>query len=351
VIQTRLWIGLALICALAGSADAKQESQEAFLLGRLYIDTKRFREAAEVLDRAAKEDPANVVILIDLAYAYQRLGHWDRTLELYGKVLQLDPAHEDIRMLYTQLKYLYGRRLSYDLSIRQLADQDRVAHDVEAYLPLEDRTYVRLTTGLRQYHHARSFLIRSVGPTAHVHQVEWGRAHGWPFDFSARAALAEAYNDSDNRWSVGATLVYRRNDVQDYRLDATLGRLWDDPVEAYLANGYYDAYRASTTQIVAQSGNQLLNWAAAFEYRAYKIFRTRHFGTGRLYEVTVGYRAFRSESDPSGHADYAGGYLGYSGIRNAPKEEFVSVVGLAKTINAIGLHLNAGRHFSKRYFE
>lgn len=346
----RPWIGILLGLVLAGTAHAKQESQEAFLLGRLYIDTKRFRDAAELLDRAVKEDPTNVVLLIDLAYAYQKLGHWDRTLDLYGKVLQLDPRHEDVRKLYTQLKYQHGRRLAYDLSLRQFGDQDRVSHDVEVYLPLEDRTYVRMVTGLRKYKHAKSFLNRSVGPSANVHQVEWGRAHGWPFDINVRAALAETYNDSDNRVSIGATLVYRPNEIQDYRLDAVLGKLWDDPVEAYLANGYYDAYRGSTTQIIAQSANQILNWSAAFEYREYKIHRTRKFGPGRIYEVTVGYRGFRTTSDPSGHADYAGGYLGYYGIRNSPNTEYLNVVGLAKTINQIGLHLNAGRHFSKRYF-
>ncbi|OGH56898.1 MAG: hypothetical protein A3G34_06990 [Candidatus Lindowbacteria bacterium RIFCSPLOWO2_12_FULL_62_27] len=348
--RTRPWIALVLLCVLAGPARAKQESQEAFLLGRLYIDTKRYREAAELLDRAVKEDPANAVLLIDLAYAYQRLGHWDRTLELYGKVLQIDPKHEDVRKLYTQLKYQYGRRLAYDLSLRRFAAQDRAAHDVEAYLPLQDRTYIRLATGLRQYKHAESFLKQSVHPRANAWQVEWGRVHGWPFDFKLWAGLGEAYSDSDGRVSIGTTLVYRPDEIRDYRLDAVLGKLWDDPVEAYLANGYYDAYRGSTTQIISQSANQILNWSAAFEYREYKIHKTRSFGPGRIYEMTVGYRAFRTVADPSGHAGYAGGYLGYYGIRNSPKDEYVSVVALAKTINQIGLHLNAGRHFSKRYF-
>ena len=69
--------------------------------------SEQYREAVEELSKALQEEPDNVVALISLGVAFQRLGEDDRALACYEAALKLDPRHAEAH--YFRANILYAR--------------------------------------------------------------------------------------------------------------------------------------------------------------------------------------------------------------------------------------------------
>ena len=67
------------------------------------FDTKQFKPAVEMLNKALEDNPEDEAILAKLALSYQNLGENDKALEKYNKVFELNPKLVALKFDYANL--------------------------------------------------------------------------------------------------------------------------------------------------------------------------------------------------------------------------------------------------------
>ena len=86
----RVCLAVALMLAVA-SANELKEAAEA-------LEREDYAEAAELLEKVAAEDPENVEVRFNLAYAYSELKQNSKAIEHYQKVVEIKPDLVSARM-------------------------------------------------------------------------------------------------------------------------------------------------------------------------------------------------------------------------------------------------------------
>jgi len=91
-------------------SEDRESAYELFQRGQALLKGRHFAQAATVLERADREEPAKASILEALGRAYYNSGQHDRSRETFERLLEIDPsAHYAHFALGQSLKQL-GRR-------------------------------------------------------------------------------------------------------------------------------------------------------------------------------------------------------------------------------------------------
>ena len=89
-------------------------AQAMILMGRIALHFNNYSQAIESIIPALKLHPNHVGLLSDLGVAKIGQGHWDEALELYERVLHLEPGHTKALcqkgkiLLHQKKLYLWG---------------------------------------------------------------------------------------------------------------------------------------------------------------------------------------------------------------------------------------------------
>jgi len=67
-------------------------------LGNLYMDSKRFKEAAELYGRSLEIDPKNTDVRVDMGTCYRSMGSPDIALQNYAKAIEINPNHANAHL-------------------------------------------------------------------------------------------------------------------------------------------------------------------------------------------------------------------------------------------------------------
>ncbi|NCB18486.1 MAG: tetratricopeptide repeat protein [Bacteroidia bacterium] len=78
-----------------------------------FIDCSSYENSLKLLYRAQKESPDNPEIINDLAFCYERLGDFDKSLVYYQKYLDLDPFNDNV---WFNVGTIYARELKVPLA-------------------------------------------------------------------------------------------------------------------------------------------------------------------------------------------------------------------------------------------
>jgi tetratricopeptide (TPR) repeat protein len=87
------------------------------------LDSKDFKKAVTLLEKAAAADPRNANVQNYLGYAHRNLGHYDLAVQYYERALNLSPGHRGARE-YAGEAYLAMNNLSK--AEEQLAMLDQI---------------------------------------------------------------------------------------------------------------------------------------------------------------------------------------------------------------------------------
>lgn len=92
-----------------------------FNIAYSYLNTRRYNLAIKYLLLAYEVNPKNLMVIQELALAYERQDKLDKSIEFYNKYLDIDPYAENIwfnlGMVYTSLEEYDGAIEAYDFAI------------------------------------------------------------------------------------------------------------------------------------------------------------------------------------------------------------------------------------------
>jgi tetratricopeptide (TPR) repeat protein len=120
-----LWIVIALAaCGPATPTEEPPSAEEHFILGNEFSQTGDFEKAVEEYKKVLELDPQHVDAISNLGVAYYNLGQLDEAIEQYSKAIEIAPRDADI---YSNLAAAHVQK--YQLS----GAQDQLESALEEY--------------------------------------------------------------------------------------------------------------------------------------------------------------------------------------------------------------------------
>ena len=96
------------------SLDPEEKDEIASQIGYLFQDREKYAEAAKYFRLAYKISPDRVNCLYELAYCYERLGKFDKSIQLYSMYLDKDPFSDHA---WFNLGVVYNRMERFDKAL------------------------------------------------------------------------------------------------------------------------------------------------------------------------------------------------------------------------------------------
>ncbi|MBQ9155190.1 MAG: tetratricopeptide repeat protein [Eubacterium sp.] len=138
-----------ILTDLQRSAEAREAFEEAmtkrhdsgiyYSYASLMMQCREYGKAAEYFEKVREEAPQDTGLLYKLGWCYKELGDYDRSLSFMKEVLRLNPGHEAVRMVMTELYERLARREEdnryYEMALPLMRDQ--LASNPDAYHHIE----------------------------------------------------------------------------------------------------------------------------------------------------------------------------------------------------------------------
>jgi len=179
------------------------------LRARLDLGRGAPAEAGRRFEALAREQPQDLGIGADLAAAELGAGRWRRALDLYGRLLDVDPENREVRAAYREILFAHAPRVEL---IHYTLLQAAATHHVEEAAWrgwLADRWWLRAGARYGSYHQDRV-----VGQRAFSEEV-----------WTALATLGFQATRAISLWA-GLEESWRREDI--YRTTGRFGGAYDD---------------------------------------------------------------------------------------------------------------------------
>ena len=174
-------------------------------LGSIYLRQKNFQQAEEIYSRGVQAAPASLTLGVNQALVVQTQGKPDRAIELYEKLLSVNP---DILVVKNNLASLLTDHRCDQASherARALTDGFR-----DSKIPLFRDTYAWVSVRLGLYHEEAILILKGIvreNETVggyHYHLDEAYRKNGNSFDARKHLRRAIELEDPESPVAIGA---------------------------------------------------------------------------------------------------------------------------------------------------
>lgn len=215
-----IYANRALLCRLQGRiSEAIKQAEEAVkrkpflyrtwrMLGGLYIETKRYKEAAGALNRVLEHSPDDIQTMCDLGDCFRTLGQMDEALGVLSKAVEQQPGHA-ASWLNLGATYQAGAEtekavIAYKRALALNPDQAEVYNNLgcihkdnrqwhEAVAMFENA--VRLQPQRGGFLNNYSIALRYLGRVLDAEMTSRQAVELMPDDFDARSTLGHLYID------------------------------------------------------------------------------------------------------------------------------------------------------------
>ncbi|HQM45969.1 MAG TPA: hypothetical protein PLC82_08920, partial [Smithellaceae bacterium] len=238
--------------SLAELAGMKKEAplspRAARLKARVYIETKSFERALEIIEEVKAENPRNAGVLADDAYIRSSLGDAAGALYYYSDVLDADRDNESVRDASFQLLRELRPRMDTGFRIEWKAGDTSVQGVSAGFGATVDRRG-NVFAALKH-----TTVSRPSGGTG-VREIKEDLTEGllkirWPFgERWFGSASAGGYSGLNGGVMAGAGLAYEYFNRLKFRMDYEYHLPWYDPVEAAAYQGSQNRAFASAEWI------------------------------------------------------------------------------------------------------
>ncbi len=238
--------------SLAELAGMKKEAplspRAARLKARVYIETKSFERALEIIEEVKAENPRNAGILADAAYIRSGLGDAAGALHYYSDILETDRDNESVRDASFQLLRELRPRMDTGFRIEWKAGDTSVQGVSAGFGATVDRRG-NVFAALKH-----TTVSRPSGGTG-VREIKEDLTEGllkirWPFgERWFGSASAGGYSGLNGGMMAGAGLAYEYFNRLKFRMDYEYHLPWYDPAEAAAYQGSQNRAFASAEWI------------------------------------------------------------------------------------------------------
>ncbi|MBP7232014.1 MAG: hypothetical protein KBA28_08775, partial [Syntrophaceae bacterium] len=218
------------------------------LKARVYIETKSFERALEIIEEVKAENPRNAGILADGAYIRSGLGDAAGALFYYSDVLEADRDNESVRDASFQLLRELRPRMDTGFRMEWKTDETSVQGVSAGFGAVVDHrgnlsAAVKHTTVSRPSGGGKAREIKE-DLTEGLLKIRWPFGERW-----FGSASAGGYSGLNGGVTAGAGLAYEYFNRLKFRMDYEYNLPWYDPVEAALYKSSQNRASASADWI------------------------------------------------------------------------------------------------------
>ena len=99
------------------------------MMARIYARTKRHNKAVEILQKMSMDHPYNVEALLNLGIVNSELEHYDRAMDNFTKVRQIDPTNKRVNEEEGKMRFRQGKFELASQLLQEMENTEQIARD------------------------------------------------------------------------------------------------------------------------------------------------------------------------------------------------------------------------------